>query len=344
MVHRPETGPGLHGTIGFPLLVLAALGLISSNATADLLDDARTVRPQLGAKYDAAYAHVEIRTVEKSTAVGNEHHNNWTQTCQYLRNGDLVRATGTLVESDLPGMRLVGVLAACRDYHFQASQSRGNPNFVLQDFSPVKAGDDFLAERSSCRPVFASSHMDGIKVDDILTGKIAHPRPVSADEITLDGKRVIRVIAQFDPQQSGGQPIQWQLYFLPEQWAFAGASQPLGRTVIETRIAYEGDDPLRLQSIKRWVSSTDAPQVRHDQVDTRVTSIAFRTVPEGEFRLAALGLEEPAVARTSRTRSVFVWISATVFGVLGILFAVMSVLRRRRSLAAAGARGAAGRG
>jgi hypothetical protein len=220
----------------------------------------------------------------------------------------------------------VGVLAVCSDYRFQAGKTAARSTFMLDDFKPTKAEDDFLTERTSCRPVFATSYLDAMKIDDFLTQKVSYARPTSAVKSTLEGKRVIKVVVQVDAE--GGGHYEWPLYFLPESWAFAGASQDMGGLVIEYRVGYESDDPLRVKSIKRWVSTTEAPQVKHDQLDIDVNSIAFRTVPDAEFRLAALGLEEPAIARMKQRRLVFVWTSAAVFGGLGVLFAVLYARRR----------------
>lgn len=316
----------------YSLVVSAVLGLTCSEAIADLLDDAKAMRPALGAKYEAAYAHVEMHGSEKVT---DERHR-WTQACQYLRNGDLVRKTATTTLTNLPGMKVggAGVLAVNSQYFFQATKADANAPFTIDEFRPREAEHSSLPEKTSCRPAFVSSHLGGVSIDDLLTQKAPYARPVSAAEATLDGKRVIKVVVEV--KHEGSEPVQWHLFFLPDSWAFAGARQTIGggwNSVIEYRVGYAGDDPLRIKSINTWRTSNNAPQVKQDQTDIEITSIEFRDVPESEFRLAALGLEEPAVARARAWRARLLWINALAFGGLGVLFAVLSLRRRRRSAA-----------
>jgi hypothetical protein len=310
--------------------------LCCATARADLLDEARTVRPALARKYAEAYAQVEIDAIEKS--LNDSAGRDWIQNFKYKRNGDLFAAVGTTVHTDIPSVKSgrIGVVAVNRDYRFTADKAAASAKFSMGDFKSVKDDETEMAlEMSSCRPLFAYGYLDTIPVDDLLTGKADYARPTAASETTLDGKKVIKV--EVYVKAEGGN-VQWQLYFLPTTWALAGATQRfVDGPTLEYRIVYTDDDPLRMKSYRRWIALKDQPQVKKALIDTEVTSISFHRVPESEFRLAAFGLEEPALQRLPSPRAKMLWVNAAVFAALGVVLAVLSIRHRRRSGARAGA-------
>lgn len=320
MLSFDNCNPGLNGARRCSLLIALALSLTASSAAADLLDDAQKMRPILGEQYEEAYSHVEMHAVGKSTR------------SEYLRNGELLRVTTTKTTKTDSGLKVggVAVIAVSPDYRFQAGKADANQPFKLAEFHPLTAETVLIDEITSCRPVFAYGYLDLVRVDNLLTGRNPRARPISAAETTLDGKRVIKVVV--DVTAEGGESLEWQLFFLPGSWALAGATQPMmGGSTFHYKTSYHNDDPLRLQSFKRWRTTIDAPQVKKDQSDIDITSINYRTVPESEFRLTALGLEEPVINRPSPWWWKLLWINALIFGTLGIWFAILAVRRRRRA-------------
>ncbi|MGB7068313.1 MAG: hypothetical protein WBD22_02350 [Pyrinomonadaceae bacterium] len=311
------------------LVVATVLGLNCAEAHADLLDDAKLVRPVLAAKYEAAYAHVEINTVERFVRAPGDP--TWIETCEYLSNGNLLRKTAKTTQPDRPGIKVgrVGVVAVSSDYGFQANQADTNAQFTLQDFKAIDKAGSSVTEKTSSRPLFAHGFIDAIKIDDLLSGKVPYARPTSATEATLDGKRVIKVAldvkAESEPQ------AEWLLYFLPNTWAFAGATQHMpGGVGFEYRISYLDDDPFRLKSFRRWIVRDRERGAKFDFNEIDVTSINFRTVPEAEFRMTVFGIEEPAIARSRGLRSPLLWINGLIFAGLGIWLAVLAHRRRKR--------------
>jgi hypothetical protein len=319
------------------LLLCAAIATIVAtlrceNAGADLLADAKTVRPGLAAKYEAAYAHVEMRTVQ--TISNDSGVSRWVETCEYLRNGVHLRKTAKTSETDrkdIPPGR-VGVIAVGPGYRWQANKPEPNAPFAMVNFKPPDQQQLFVAERTSCAPLFAYAFLDSICVDDVLTEK-KWGRPVSAALATLDGRRLIKVIA--DVKAKGGETVKWDLYFLPDNWALAGATERLPGVTLEYRMTYENADPLRLKTFQRWTVIEDEPQHKTQQLNVDVLSIVSRDVPESEFRLTALGLEEPVIPGSKPRWTKYLWINALVFASLGLWFAFLSAQRRRRSNAAA---------
>ncbi|MGB7160921.1 MAG: DUF1559 domain-containing protein [Tepidisphaeraceae bacterium] len=270
-----------------------------------------------------------MRTVQVTTNASD--FARWADRCEYLRNGTLLRKIATTIETDRKGIPAgrVGVIAVGPGYRWQANKAYPSASFEMVHFAPPDAEEIFLSERTSCAPLFAYGYLDAIRVDDLLTEKQEGHRLISVAEATLDGKRVIKAISEV-PGEGGGK-LHWDLYFLPNNWALVGATQRLPGMTFEFRSVYENDDPLRLKSFKRWVVTQDAPGTKTEHLDVDVESLAFRTVPESEFRLTALGLEEPAAARPETRWSPLLWINALIFAGLGIWLAILANRRRRRT-------------
>ena len=148
---------------------------------------------------------------------------------------------------------------------------------------------------------------------------------------TLGGKPVIEVVT--DEATKDGR-LRYHLYFQPVTWAIVGATlrtradrSPEKTAILQIRIAYGAGTPLRMKSMEAW--GEFPPGVKGSGEKYEVKSTEFGPIAKEKFTLAAFGLEEPVVTRSSAAFTWFLLINAAIFVALGIWFGIRYVRRRR---------------
>jgi len=316
------------------IVVVWTIAALPVASRAALLDMFRAEYPDAAARLNAAYSHVSIRTTEKRW---NENGNFlWSESSEYLREGDLVRHVQTILRSNYADMPdgTVRSIGGSTEKFFNIRKRPGQNQFVFTDFGP-KSRDDFAFKvETECVPLFAPCYGDGADIAEFVHKP--NVKLVSARAMTLDGADVVEIVA--DSPSLEGLHVPVHLYFLPRSWAFAGWTATVGtiqterdpHQVIELRIAYTGGDPLKLKSIHRWGAMTGDPQRRSERIIS-VDSIQFEPIPKREFTLAALGVEEPTIPSKRRNVLWFFAINGIILIALlgGVWFHVLSRRRAR---------------
>ena len=306
---------------------------------------------------EEAYRHVRIKTKETHYASGEV---SYITENEYLREGDLVRATIQIIESHVPE-RQVGTATAFGgsvDKFFRLASENDGDGFRVSKYQPRADEEDFnLATRDPALPLFASYCLRELRLVDYL--EKPDVKFLGAKTTEIDGKQAIDLVTEwaFDDPDVGPGTIRYHLYFQPETYAFLGfmsyppSTAPERKQLFHRRNTYvPGSNPPKLARIERYGTPLTEPDKKSLGLVYEIKSTEFGPIDPKEFTLAAFGLEEPAnapqrpatepaalgvgggaVAATVRG-SGFAWIvilGAAALLALGVLFAVLSARRRR---------------
>jgi hypothetical protein len=311
-------------------LVFVTSGVVRA-AGESLLAEFRANYPNQSAKLDAMYSQVTIVTTETQWDQTGKFI--WTYGCQYLRDGDRIRKIQNIIKSDYPEMPsgTVRALGGSSDKFFIVRKRDTQQHFAFTDFGP-KVPDEFDFEsKTECYPVFAVCNGDALNINEYVTRSDVNL--ISADSTLLDGVRVNRIVT--DQTMADGR-VRTQFFFLPETWAFAGWTRGVEPTnsssdpqhLSEIRVTYALQNPNRIESIDKWITSaTDRRQKLSERMIT-VVSIQFGAVAPNSFSVASLGVSEPVLTPPSRPVPWLLIGSIPIFFALGIW---LTVLARRRS-------------
>lgn len=302
---------------------------------ADLVSELRTAYAPAASKLDATYSHVKVVTAE---TWGDQDGNLvWQDECKYLREGDVVLKIQKIIKSnylDMPSgtERICG---GSREKFFNIRKLPGQATYVFTDFGSKSEEGFELKTKTECVPVFCSSFAETIDVARFLA--LPEVAILSASMSSLDGVSVVDVVID-QAMKKGHRKV--HLYFLPENWALAGVTLPLlppgggdSRQFLEFRVVYAGQDPLRLQSIHRWMRFDGTPGLKMSERTVTVRSIEFGAIPKDQLTLAAYGVDEPGSVRaTPGNRWWWLLINGAICVALGIWFAIMAYRRKQRAV------------
>lgn len=333
---RTPTSPAILSIIP-ALILLAGVFAAPANLRADVLDRLRHEYPSASEQLEARYSQVKIKTSEQLT---DEHGELlFTQRCEYVRDGNLVRKYRTVLKSqrsDTP-VGYVAISGGSSEKYFIVSKRPGDEQFTVADYGSKNETDFAEHAQMSCSPLFASRFADVTNIREYLA--LPFVQLVSGHEVLLDGQRVLDVLVKETSENAPHADV--HLYFLLDSWAFAGWTRPVlwanqkmsdPHDVIHLRVTYSNNDPLKLSSVKRWISSTTAPGAKKDEEYITVESIEFGSTRTHEFTLAALGVDEPGTVR-AESNWLLVAVNVLIFTALGIWFALLAYRHKRRTVA-----------
>ncbi len=285
-----------------PALAMAIqLIVILAPVRAGLLEQFQSEYPIAAKKLDDIYLHSRIVTEENYR--GDKNQFLWSQSCEYLRDGDFVRKFDTITKSDTANLPegTKRALGGSSSKYFVISSKPPQKEFLLQDFGPLDSRKFAQQAASQCAPAFALTWVDAVQIPKWV--KESTTRLISAVPAELDGTPVIEVVV--DDGATDQSRIRSRLYFFAKSWALAGATMPVvpgggfdpkaSTQAIELRVAYANGDPSKLTSLRRWECFTGTDH-RWNERFLEVKSIEFGAIQKSKFSLEDFGVREPVVS------------------------------------------------
>jgi hypothetical protein len=307
--------------------------LIVVPARAQLLDRFVAEYQSAASRLDKIYDQVAIDAVESQfaddgTLIQKSH-------CEYLRDDKFIRKVQTVVQSNDTAMPIgsMRAMGGSRENYFNIRKRSDDASPFITDYGPRSKEDFSFKTRIQCAPVFAICCGGATDMREYIT--MPTVRLVSATLVVLDGQKAVDVLAH---QLLPGGSRDTHLYFMPENWAFCGMSMILGpivppgsdpRQTMEIRVVYDEGNPLKLTSIHSWRTVPSVPKLKIDEHLIKVESIKFVPTPASEFRLAALGVEEPGSVHSGSSFRRSFLLNAIVLVLLGVGLAVFAARKRR---------------
>lgn len=291
--------------------------------------------PPAAVRLEEFYSHVKILSTE--TLHDNDGGFSKSFKSECLREGGLVRGVKVVIRSASPQV-VVGstsVFGGARDSYFDLYRKSDAAPFVFNSFGPKPDFDGKV--RMSCPAVFAPYCALDLRIADYI--REPNVKVASASTAILDGRRVVDVLTE---ETTPGQGVKRHHFFFdPNSWALAGWRIALAGdrrppqaqlAALHGRVTYEtGQGPPRVKEVETWGDYPSNPGTRSQYHRTDVTSVEFGPVDKKQFTLGALGVEEPVLpSQRARVRLLWVILTATLLGALGVWF---YVLARRRAAA-----------
>ena len=202
-------------------------------------------------------------------------------------------------------------------------------------------------------PLFAAFCLFEFTLSDYLSS----PRTtiLSVESEVVGGRDVFSIYTQFVTPGSPDKTVRYRLYFDRNSFLFLGLTgywspKDADALYFERRLVYqEAPNASKLKSVIQWSASPKDPSAKNVQFEDDFRSVLYGPIAATEFSLASLGVEEPSsdASRESSVSSMspsssgadetdegsstwfFILLVALVFGVFGIVFAVMASKRRK---------------
>jgi hypothetical protein len=303
--------------------------LFTGVANGSSIDAFLEAYPAASAKLAAVYGQVRIsatRTVFDRSGKPTD-----LEEVENSREDDAVRQVVTRLQSRKPDAAAVVARGGDSRKYFMIDKQRADSPFVIESFGPRADFEDAahrncpLASAPYCvlnRRVVDYIRRPGVRVLAVTPTHIegAEVTDVATDERIQNGKRQLS-----------------DFLFDGRTWALRGWSvairgdNPAHDTFMRCAIAYVGDAPPKIKRYEYWVGLEAQPNIKASHEVYDVSKLEFGPIPREQFTLAAFDVEEPVLTRGGPGFIWFLVINSVLFVLLGIVFRVLYVRRRRRT-------------